>query len=131
MLATVFPDQQQRDTARSIMARVAEGGALVPPIWHTEVANALVTRHRRGLIELAEITLILEGIAKLPIAPDGRTSGEVQASAGSLAISHKMTGYDATYLELARSSDLPLATFDRALRRAAEAEGVPLAPTLE
>src|SRR6185437_8453239 len=130
MLATVFPDQQQRDAAGSIMARVAEGGALVPPIWHTEVANALVTRHRRGLIELAEITLVLEEIAKLPIAADGRASGDIQASAVSLAIAHKLTAYDATYLELARSRDLPLATFDRALRRAAEAESVPLVPPL-
>jgi predicted nucleic acid-binding protein len=37
-----------------------------------------------------------------------------------------LTIYDACYLELALRRTLPLATLDRELRRAAEAEGVPL-----
>jgi predicted nucleic acid-binding protein len=39
---------------------------------------------------------------------------------------HRLTIYDAAYLELARRSGLPLATLDQQLARAARAESVPL-----
>ena len=44
-----------------------------------------------------------------------------------LAERHRLSVYDATYLWLAIDVDGELATFDRALATAAEAEGVPLA----
>jgi predicted nucleic acid-binding protein len=43
-----------------------------------------------------------------------------------LADLHKLTIYDAAYLELALRLMLPLATLDRDIRKAAQAEGVPL-----
>ena len=43
-----------------------------------------------------------------------------------LARAHNLTFYDAAYLELAKREGLPLATLDRALERAAIAEGVAL-----
>jgi predicted nucleic acid-binding protein len=41
-----------------------------------------------------------------------------------LAARHKLTLYDAAYLELAQRRGLPLAALDRELRSAAGAEGV-------
>ena len=43
-----------------------------------------------------------------------------------LAIRHELTHYDAAYLELALRRNLPLATLDKDLRRAARAENVKL-----
>jgi predicted nucleic acid-binding protein len=43
-----------------------------------------------------------------------------------LARRHRLTVYDAAYLELAQREVAPLATLDDALTRAAKAEGVPL-----
>ncbi len=43
-----------------------------------------------------------------------------------LADRHALTLYDAAYLELAQRLDLPLATLDADLRRAAKALDVPL-----
>lgn len=43
-----------------------------------------------------------------------------------LASRHRLTVYDAAYLELARRRDVPLAALDTDLRKAALAEGVPL-----
>jgi predicted nucleic acid-binding protein len=43
-----------------------------------------------------------------------------------LAHRHRLTLYDAAYLELAQRRRLPLATLDSDLRAAAMAEGVPL-----
>jgi predicted nucleic acid-binding protein len=39
---------------------------------------------------------------------------------------HRLTAYDATYLELALRRGLPLATGDKALRKAASTAGVAL-----
>ncbi|MBN8925690.1 MAG: type II toxin-antitoxin system VapC family toxin [Rhodospirillales bacterium] len=44
----------------------------------------------------------------------------------SLARQHRLTVYDAAYLELAQREGLTLATLDTALRQAASAVGVPL-----
>lgn len=44
----------------------------------------------------------------------------------ALARSHRLTSYDAAYLELALRRGLPLATRDKALQAAARLEGVPL-----
>ena len=44
----------------------------------------------------------------------------------ALARARKLTVYDAAYLELAKRERLPLATLDRALEKAAIAEGVAL-----
>ena len=44
----------------------------------------------------------------------------------ALARARKLTVYDAAYLELAQRERLPLATLDRALEKAAIAEGVAL-----
>jgi predicted nucleic acid-binding protein len=43
-----------------------------------------------------------------------------------LARSHKLTAYDAAYLELAMRLGLPLAARDDALERAAQAVGIPV-----
>ena len=44
----------------------------------------------------------------------------------ALARARSLTVYDAAYLELARRRSMPLATVDRALEKAAIAEGVAL-----
>jgi predicted nucleic acid-binding protein len=44
----------------------------------------------------------------------------------ALAQRYNLTFYDVAYLELARREKIPLATLDRALARAASAEGVQL-----
>ena len=44
----------------------------------------------------------------------------------ALARTHRLTVYDAAYLELALRVDAPLATLDRELARAARAAKVPL-----
>jgi predicted nucleic acid-binding protein len=41
-------------------------------------------------------------------------------------LNHRLTSYDAAYLELAMRTALPLATLDQDLRKAASAEGVSL-----
>ena len=44
----------------------------------------------------------------------------------TLAERHRLSFYDAVYLELAKRFGAPVATLDKALARAAAAEGLPL-----
>ena len=44
---TVVAEAQQAD--RALLA-VADARTLVPPLWHSEVANALLLAERRGVV---------------------------------------------------------------------------------
>jgi predicted nucleic acid-binding protein len=65
-------------------------------------------------------------LAGLPIGIDEETAGRAWRETLALAEIHRLTLYDAAYLELAVRRSLPLATFDAALRTAAVTAGVPL-----
>ena len=62
-------------------------------------------------------------LARLPIR---LTARRTTTRLMTLAREQKLTVYDAAYLELAKREALPLATLDRALEKAAVAEGVAL-----
>jgi predicted nucleic acid-binding protein len=63
----------------------------------------------------------LRDISRLAVTLDGSPDErEVMA----LARRHRLTVYDAAYLELALREELPLATLDAALAEAARREGV-------
>ena len=65
----------------------------------------------------------LHAVARLPIALDPVAEDD---SVLALARAHRLSVYDAAYLELAQRAVLPLATLDAALVRAARAEGLAL-----
>lgn len=101
----------------------AERMLLVPPLLWLEVANALVRRRRMPMgTAVARLDLLFK--AGLDTADRGY-GGLVTAV--ELADRHGLSAYDAAYLALALEIDAELATFDRDLARAAEAEGVVLA----
>jgi predicted nucleic acid-binding protein len=85
------------------------------------VMNAVTTRQRRGDISSAESAWILREALMLPfaIADDGEASSIVSA-----ATAHKISAYDAAYLQLAMITGEPLATLDVSLRKAAKTAGV-------
>lgn len=123
MFAWAVHDEQDA-LALDALARLRAGAeAIVPAVWWFEVRNALVMNERRGRLSEADVAEILRGLARLPVAID-RSPDE--AALLTLARRHRLTVYDAAYLELARREGLPLASLDGDLRKAAPAEGVPL-----
>ena len=65
-------------------------------------------------------------LAALPIVVDWNDFDACVAPNHRIASDHRLTLYDAAYLELSLRRGLPLATFDAALRRAANAANVAL-----
>jgi predicted nucleic acid-binding protein len=101
----------------------------VPASWPLEIANGLVMAERRGRINPAESASFVAMIEELPIVADEATGPRAMHETMSLAREHRLTAYDAAYLELAMRLGLPLATDDRGLRVAAGRTGVTLLGT--
>jgi predicted nucleic acid-binding protein len=124
-LAWVYSDETT-EPIREVFDRLSPTGAWVPGIWRLEVANVLemgVWRKRHNA-EFRDATLA--DLAQLPIQVDGDTDQQAWHATLRLAERHKVTPYDAAYLELALRRSLPLATLDEDLRRAAVKEKVEL-----
>jgi predicted nucleic acid-binding protein len=120
--AWLFADEARPETD-NLLDILAEHGALVPNLWHLEVANVLIQAERRG-----QISTRLELLANLPIITDTETSPRAFREILTLARSQTLTTYDASYLELAIRRGIPLATQDKALVRAANAAQVATLP---
>ena len=92
-------------------------------LWWFEVRNALLVGERRGRMDATQVAEIVAQLDALPIHLDREPDGHAIIA---LARAHRLTFYDAAYLELARRLDAPLATLDRKLAAAARAAAVPL-----
>lgn len=125
-LAWCFEDEASAETD-GIAERVRDHGALVPSLWHLEVANVLLQSEKRGRITPADAVSRLELIGSLPIATDPETPNRAWREIVTLARSYKLTTYDAAYLELAARRGLPLASRAADLVAAARSMGVMLA----
>ena len=124
-LAWVLPRQQTART-KALLDQTTEHGSLTTTLWPIEVANVLLVYERRGQMTTAERMNAIGFFGGLPIETDDQTATRAWGKAFDLALAHKLTVYDAGYLELALRAGLPLATLDGALCRAATALGVPV-----
>lgn len=113
----------------AILELLQTARAQVPALWLWETANVLVEAERRGRISPAAIRTFLGLLEALPISVDQPSTVSAWHDTLALARSHRLTSYDAAYLELALRRGLPLASRDQALQAAARAEGVPLLPS--
>ncbi len=122
--AWCFPDENQA-LADAALDELRNRGAMAPAIWRFEVRNLLIIGERRGRIDAQGTALFLRDLASLHITVDTDPDETVVMT---LSRDHRLTVYDAAYLELATRSGLPLATLDRSLAAAAQRAGIaPLA----
>ncbi len=124
-LAWVYSEETSPAVNR-VLQLVSSEGAWVPSLWRLEVANVLEMGVRRRRHGAAFRDNTLADLALLPIALDQDTAAHAWGGTLRLAERHRLTLYDAAYLELAKRRDLPLATLDTELRSAGKAEKVTL-----
>ena len=120
--AWLFDDEDDL-RATAALARLETEVALVPQFWCLEVRSALLGAERRGRVTAVGVDDCLRRIRELAVQTDPEPDID---AALALARAHRLSIYDALYLELALRADAPLATLDRALANAAAAEGRPL-----
>jgi predicted nucleic acid-binding protein len=97
--------------------------AWAPSLWWFELRNALIVNERRGRLSEADTALFLNSVARLSVTLDRDPD---EATILMLARRHRLTFYDASYLELALRLGVPLASLDGELCQAATACGVAL-----
>ena len=117
--AWLMPDEAVPDE----ITGAVQGAAVLcaPWLFWVELRNILIVGERRGRLPDGTAEAFLEAVDALGIEL------ETEASSGrvlGLARRHRLSAYDALYLEVALRRGLPLATLDAALREASAAEGV-------
>ena len=122
-LAWVYADEIT-EPIRHVFNLVSENGAWAPGLWRLEVANILEMGARRGRHDADFRDSTLADLALLPISVDAETDRQAWGATLRLSERHRLTLYDAAYLELALRRGLPLASLDAELRGAAQAERV-------
>jgi predicted nucleic acid-binding protein len=116
----LFKDERGERSATALTA-LENAVGLVPQLWHYEMRNLMLTAARRGRLSPMEAAMRVRGLADLPLETDG--TPDLQATF-DLSVKHDLTFYDGLYLELAYRRRAALATMDRRLLAAAQAEGV-------
>jgi predicted nucleic acid-binding protein len=112
-------DDEDHPVAALALERIRTDEARVPSLWWFEVRNTLIVNERRKRLTESDTADFLRGLARLGVTID-RSPEEAEVLA--LARRHRLTVYDAAYLELARRDGVPLATLDSDLAIATQAE---------
>ncbi|MCX6592150.1 MAG: type II toxin-antitoxin system VapC family toxin [Acidobacteria bacterium] len=122
-----FRQPAPHPAAEQVLDRLmASDRAVVPILWLYEVMSVVTKTQRMGSISAAAADEFLNDLSLLEISIDELSQTAVFQGARRLAIAYGLTGYDAVYLELAQRLQLPLATLDDELRKAAQLAGVRL-----
>jgi predicted nucleic acid-binding protein len=115
-----FQDEDHPDASLAF-ERVRTEEAVVPSLWWFEVRNILIGNERRRRIAESDTAAFLLNLSRLRIRVD-RVPDD--GAVLRLARTHRLSVYDAAYLELAQREGLPLSTLDADLQEAAAGAGV-------
>ena len=114
---------EDHPTAGRAEQRLLGDVTYAPSLWWFEVRNTLIVAERRGRIVETDVGRFLADLGRLPVEIDFEAN---EADLMRLARDHRLTVYDAAYLELAFRKKADLATLDRALMNAARAARIEL-----
>ncbi len=108
----------------AVLDSLADSTAVVPAVWPLEIGNALVVAERRGYLERASSVRFLNLLHQLLIEVEQESPQRMFGEILLLAREQQLSTYDASYLDLAMRSGLPIASRDGALIQAAGRCGV-------
>ena len=117
-------DKAESALADEAFGEVSGNGAVVPALWYSEVANTLLVFERARRITEQDSVRYLADVGLLTITEDDLPCASTQPRVLELGRRHKLTAYDACYLELVLRRGGVLATFGRQLADAARSAGV-------
>jgi len=122
VLSWAFVDEKH-PIADAAAERALQDRPLAPALWWFELRNGLIVNERRQRITAPATHAFLGRVSRIGIEIDRAPD---EAAVLSLARAHRLTVYDAAYLELALRRQVSLAALDTDLTKAAEAAGVSL-----
>ncbi len=117
-----FEDEATASTELLLTAlQNQEKTAWAPSIWRYEMLNGLGKGVSRGRLARDKAFLFWKELQELPV---NITEVPVDDKLLELALKHNLAVYDASYLSLAESRRLAIATVDGKLQQAAESIGL-------
>jgi len=119
--AWCFRDEEGSSDAEAAIARLSSETGVVPGLFWHEMRHVLVVAERKDRIESAAIGRNLYRLRLLPLVTDDNQNDDDTVA---LAQRHRLSGYDAAYLETAIRRGADLATLDRKLATASAREGL-------
>ena len=121
-----FGDGKPRELAyaREVLEAMKDVAARVPITWGLEVSNVIAKAEAKGWVTEARSEVFLEMLKGVDINPDMATFQQALSDTLQVARRYRLSAYDASYLELAMRTGLPLATLDEDLQKAAKKAGV-------
>jgi predicted nucleic acid-binding protein len=123
-IAWVVSSQSSPSTNHLLSDVEAGASFLVPVLWMFEVANSLLILRRRRRIESWEFEKARQYLTDASPLVDDEGPRRALGEIAELAEKHALSIYGSVYLELALRRDLPLASRDSALNKAAKRAGV-------
>jgi predicted nucleic acid-binding protein len=125
-LAWCFDDEADAYSDELLNWCAAATEVHVASVWPLEIANILLHACKKGRVTSERVEQFVHTLMRLPIHVAPANTEDALLEVLPLAQQHSLTAYDAAYLALARRQNLPLATNDSDLRKAATAAGVRL-----
>lgn len=120
-------DEERDAYSDAVLDLMEKGEAWVPAIWPLEVTNCLLVGERTRRLTKTKVDYFTSRIAEFAIYVRAVEFATTVTVLLPLARVHKLSSYDASYLDLALREGLPLATRDARLAEAARRCGVVLA----
>lgn len=124
VMAWCFEDEGNA-YAEAVLDSLVAAQAVVPAIWPLEVGNVLLVAARKKRLSEAGVARFLALVNNLPIFVEQESPERMLREILALARKHKLSTYDASYLDLAMRLGLPIATQDASLTKAAQQCQVP------
>jgi predicted nucleic acid-binding protein len=93
-----FMPDERHPIADAAFRRIIDDPAVTPVLWWYELRNVLIVNERRGRLDNAKTARVLRLLRGLAVATDADVEEEALMQ---LARRHRLTVYDAAYLELA------------------------------
>ena len=109
-----------------VLNMLTKVSAVVPSIWPLEVVNVLLSAERQKRLSKSDSMRFLTLLSQLPIFVEYERPEKMMKELLALARTSKLSSYDASYLDLAMSKGLPIATLDNKLIEAAARNDVPI-----
>lgn len=119
-LSWCFADEANDLSRRSLAAATAQG-VVVPSIWRYEVANVLRSGVKLKRISEEDLLAVLALLSRPTVRTVDLSLPDLFRPVMILAVAHNISVYDASYLHVALTQSVPLATQDRRLADAAMA----------
>ena len=125
VMSWCFRDETSKYTD-AVLGQLEHATAYAPAIWPLEVSNVLLIAERRKRLSQSDSSRFISLLLELPIIVEPKSPERMLSTILALAREYKLSSYDASYLDLAMSKGLPIATTDKNIITAAKRSSVPI-----